>query len=705
VDDYPAPSVAAGPAVDPLPPPGGTGVAVKDELTRAAVEFLGLDLAAVLRWDHDGRELVVRAVSPSGLSGGPVPLEAELERALQSSEPRAPATGTLRALAAALGVPELALGHGLLLPIHGEAGVAGLLVALRGHGRPALEAADIRLLESFARVVALEIALTSERRSAHDARERMVSLVEAGMALAAESSLDALLLRLVQIARQVIGARYAALGVLNADRTELEQFITAGLSDEEVEAIGPLPRGRGILGALIRDARPLRLRRIVDDPRSVGFPANHPPMESFLGVPVALRGHVFGNLYLTEKVGGDFSAEDEQVAQTLAAQAAVAIETARRYEQERRRVAELEGLHELAQALLATLEIGQLLPLLARQARRLTGAETVGVALREGDRLVFRFAHGRGALALESLELPADGAAVAERLREVLGAAAAEVAPLAIAGEQVGVLAAVGARPFDAPARRLLSTFSSHAAIAVANARAFAQERERLLSSAAIQAAQAGERAAAEGHRRAIEAQEAERARIARELHDEAGQVLTALALHLRALEDDLPDKEARERLADLRRQVNAAAASLRDLAVELRPSGLREHGLASAIARHAARVAESSGIEVDLALDGLPEVLDEQTEIALFRVVQEALTNVARHSGSSRASVLASALGERIRVVVEDEGRGFDPGAPTARLGLAGIRERVELIGGELRIESSPGTGTAVIVDLVVSG
>jgi signal transduction histidine kinase len=223
------------------------------------------------------------------------------------------------------------------------------------------------------------------------------------------------------------------------------------------------------------------------------------------------------------------------------------------------------------------------------------------------------------------------------------------------------------------------------------------------LSSAAVQAAQARERAAAEGHRRAIEAQEAERARIARELHDEAGQVLTALALHLRALEDELPDDATRGRLSDLRRQINAAAASLRDLATELRPSGLREHGLQSAIARQAARVAESSGIEVDLALGGLPEGLPEQTEIALFRVVQEALTNVARHSGSRRASVLATALGGKLRLVVEDEGSGFDATAPTARLGLAGIRERVELLGGQLRIESSPGAGTAVIVDLVL--
>jgi two-component system, NarL family, sensor histidine kinase DevS len=335
------------------------------------------------------------------------------------------------------------------------------------------------------------------------------------------------------------------------------------------------------------------------------------------------------------------------------------------------------------------------------RARSLTGAETVAVALREGDELVVRFAHGIGALAAESVRAPADPAALSERLAEVLSAEVVETATLELGGELAGALLALGRRPFDEGARRLLATFSSQAAVALSNARAYAAERERLVTSAAVQAAREREAAAAEGHQRAIAAQEAERARIARELHDETGQVLTALAVHLRAVEDEVPSPEARARLADLRRLVAAASAGVRELATELRPSGLREHGLAHAIAGQADRAREGHGLEVDLALGDLPRDLPEEIEVAIFRVVQEALTNVVRHSGADRASVLATAHGRRLRLVVEDDGNGFDPAAPTERLGLVGLRERVELLGGDLRIESAPGAGTAVIVDL----
>ena len=160
----------------------------------------------------------------------------------------------------------------------------------------------------------------------------MASLVDAGISLSSELRLDDLLARIVEAAREVVGARYAALGVLDTDRTMLAEFVTAGLDEAQRAAIGELPRGRGLLGALIRDARPLRLERISDDPRSVGFPPNHPQMESFLGVPVGFRGQVFGNLYLTDKLGGPFTAEDEQIALTLASQAAVAVENVRRLE-------------------------------------------------------------------------------------------------------------------------------------------------------------------------------------------------------------------------------------------------------------------------------------------------------------------------------------------------------------------------------------
>jgi signal transduction histidine kinase len=150
---------------------------------------------------------------------------------------------------------------------------------------------------------------------------------------------------------------------------------------------------------------------------------------------------------------------------------------------------------------------------------------------------------------------------------------------------------------------------------------------------------------------------------------------------------------------------LNGVSGNLRSLATDLRPSGLREHGLASAIERQAAKLREATGMAVDVAVDALPDDLPGEIQVALFRVVQEALTNVARHSGASQVSVVVSHHGGRIRVVVEDDGRGFDPATPTGRLGLRGIRERVELLGGGLRIESAPGAGAAVIVDVEVAG
>lgn len=540
-----------------------------------------------------------------------------------------------------------------------------------------------RALEAFADLLASGIAFDGARRRAEDTGARMATLVDAGLALGRELGLDDLLSRIVQAARAVLGARYAALGVLDSSGTELARFVTAGTSDDERERIGPLPRGHGLLGALIRDARPLRLERIADDQRSSGFPAYHPPMQSFLGVPIALRGSVFGNLYLTDKAGGPFTEQDEQLAMTLAAQAAVAVDNVRRYEAERRRADELQSVQDVARAVLATLDIEALLPLVARRARRLTAAETVGVAVRHGDELVFRYAHGIDALGLEGARCPDDMEALSEALRGALGAPEVQACALEVAGETAGALVALGWTPFDDQARRLLETFLSQVAVALVNARAVAGERESLLAAARQEAAMARERAEAEGLRRAIEAQEAERARVARDLHDEAGQVLTALTVHLRALEDDLGPGGARERIA------------------EMRPAAIEEHGLRDAIEEQAA-ILRRAGVEVDVDVVGIDERLPSDLEVTLFRVVQESLTNIARHSGAQRASVVLSGRDGRVRLVVEDDGAGFDASAPTSRRGLAGIRERVTMLGGTLRIESTIGAGTAVVVDLV---
>jgi signal transduction histidine kinase len=276
------------------------------------------------------------------------------------------------------------------------------------------------------------------------------------------------------------------------------------------------------------------------------------------------------------------------------------------------------------------------------------------------------------------------------------------VCPLGAGGAVDGALVAVGWHPFDEAARRLLETFSSQVAVALVNARAVAGEREILLQAAQREAAKIRERAQVDSLRRAVEAQEAERARVARELHDESGQVLTALAVHLRALEADVGPGEIRDRIAEMRRSLAEASVGLRELTTRLRPTAIDEHGLADAIEEQAARL-RRAGVAVDVELRGLEPPLPEEVQTVIFRVAQESMTNIARHSEATHASVVVSVHEGRVRLVVEDDGRGFDPSAPTARLGLAGIRERIQMLGGQLRIESSPGAGTAVVVDLEI--
>ncbi len=415
-----------------------------------------------------------------------------------------------------------------------------------------------------------------------------------------------------------------------------------------------------------------------------------------------LRGETFGNLYLTDKVGGAFTAEDEQIAQTFASQAAVAVDNLRRFEAESRRAGELESVLEIARAVLGTLDVEALLPLVARRARRLTGADTVGFAVTDGDALTFQYAHGVDALGLEGVRVPRDMDLLETSLRETLGAPVVVASALEVGGELAGALVAIGWRPFDSAARRLLETFSSQVAIALVNARSVAAERESMKETSRREAAAARDQAAAEGLRRAVAAQEAERARVARELHDEVGQVLTALAVHLRTLEDEVSTPEARRRVEDLRGSVGDAARSLRELAVRLRPARLLERGLAEAIEEQADRL-RAAGLEVDVDVRGITPDLSEDVQTVVFRTVQESLTNIARHSGATHASVVAAASGSRLRIVVEDDGVGFDPDSPTSRLGLVGIRERVELLGGNLQIESSEGAGSAVVVDLEI--
>src|SRR5438034_1901308 len=208
--------------------------------------------------------------------------------------------------------------------------------------------------------------------SAREGTDRLRVLVETGIAINSELSLDGVLERIVEAAARVTDAHYAALGVIDRAGTGLERFVTYGMTEEVEQQIGDPPHGRGILGVLIRDARNLRLHNLAEHPRSVGFPPGHPPMHTFLGVPILLRGVAYGNLYLTEKDGGgDFTDEDEELARVLAAQAAVAIENARLYESSTRWLRQFETLNEIGNALASELEVGALLSLVARRLREL----------------------------------------------------------------------------------------------------------------------------------------------------------------------------------------------------------------------------------------------------------------------------------------------------------------------------------------------
>ena len=535
--------------------------------------------------------------------------------------------------------------------------------------------------------------------------DRLRVLVDAGIALSSELSLDALLQQLVETAAQLTGARYAALGVIDSTGQGLERFLTTGIDPETHAAIGDLPRGRGILGVLIRDAQPLRLHDLGDDPRSVGFPEHHPPMRSFLGVPILLRGVAYGNLYLTEKVGGgDFTDEDEELTQLLAAQAAVAIENTRLYETSTRWLRHFESMNEIGDALAAELELEPLLGLVARRLRSLIQARLVLIALPDvgAAALSIRAADGEGsdAYGLVGTPLELGGSKTgrvlqrgrSERVDSVLddpeidqqtarrmGIRSALYVPLVVRGRPLGVVIA----------HDKLGATSS-----------FSDDDVRLTESLATRAATAvdlSERVSRDAVRRVVDAQEAERARLARELHDETGQALTSILLGLKSLEERVESADGGAAFAELRDLVVATLHDVRRLAVELRPAVLDDFGLVPALERLRDSISEQGQIAVEVQSDLDGQRLPAEIETALYRIVQESLTNVVKHADASRVTVWLRRPSDRnVELVIHDDGAGFDPNeVRDGGLGLVGMRERVALLGGRMSVESSEGAGT----------
>jgi signal transduction histidine kinase len=533
-------------------------------------------------------------------------------------------------------------------------------------------------------------------------RNRDERLLEAGLALSSELSLPVILQRIVDLAADLTGARYGALGVLGPDGT-ITEFITTGVTEEQRAAIGHIPVGHGILGVLIDDATPLRLHEIAEDPRSVGFPPpNHPPMRSFLGAPVSARGQVFGNLYLTEKQGGEaFTDEDERALVMLASQAGVAIENARLYEEARDRARRLEAIREIATAILAGSGPDQVLGLVARHARELVGADLATLAVPAGPgELVVRAADGLHADELAGTMFPIEpsvsgeviqtgktvvlaDATADERVRQPAlrggGIGPALFAPLAVRGTVLGTLLvanAAGGRQFGAGDVQLTETFAEQAAVAVEHAR-LQQELDRL---AVLE----------------------DRERIAKELHDGVIQALFAVGLGLQGSAMLARDPDLQRRIGGAVEELDRVIGDLRNYIFGLRPGILADRQLDQALRRLGEELQQKAGVvavfEVDpSAAAALAEVAAEVVQLA-----REALANVGRHAQATTCRVSLYEEGGSVVLEVDDDGRGFDPAkARPGGQGLGNLGARAQALGGRVEIDSRPGEGTRVRVQL----
>ncbi len=540
-------------------------------------------------------------------------------------------------------------------------------------------------------------------------------LLEVGRTLVTELDIEKVLDRVLATAREITGARYAALGILNERRTELEQFLTSGVDERARKAIGDLPRGRGVLGVLIEDPAPLRLKDVSAHPSSYGFPMGHPVMRSFLGVPIVIRGEAWGNLYLAEKDSGEFDERDEQAAVILADWAAVAIGNARLYEtsQQRREELEkavrgLEATRDVAVAIGGEVSLEHALELIAKRGRALVSARSVVILLRDGEELVVHASAGhvidrRGArlsiadstsgrvLERRTPERIADLSVQLKHAAQELGVEEARTAlrvPMLYRGEAVGVLAAFdrgdAGEIFDEDDEMLLRTFAVSAATAVALAQSVQADRLRSTLSAA----------------------EAERRRWARELHDETLQSLGGLRVLLStALRREEP-QAAREAMREAVQRIELEIENLRSIITDLRPAALDELGLRVAVETLVDRQREREGLEIECEL-AIPspgaagdDQLSEELQTAIYRLVQEALTNVAKHARANRVEVAVSESDGEVLVKVSDDGSGFDPQVASGGFGLDGMRERVELAGGTLSIESDD-KGTRLLARL----
>ncbi len=525
-------------------------------------------------------------------------------------------------------------------------------------------------------------------------RDRVYSLLEAVVAVGSSLELDVLLRSIVETAVSLVDARYGAMGVIG-EGDRLAEFIPVGLSPGEIEAIHHWPEGKGLLGLLITDPKPLRLADIKDHAASFGFPDGHPPMTSFLGVPIRIRGEVYGNLYLTEKQGGgQFDTEDEAVLIALAAAAGVAIENARLYDQARRQQRWLTATAAVTRHLLSGAEPGDALSMITDKALEMTGADLVMVTLPmdDGDHVRIEHAAGHGAELALGLVVPLDNSVTGEVIRTGerlsipdfttdpriittpkanLPIGPLEAVPLGAPGRVRGVLSAgrrPGARPLTPAAADMLATFAAQAAIGLE----LAEHRKQAEQMAVFE----------------------DRDRIARDLHDLVIQRLYATGMSLQGVTSMIRVPEVAERV---NRSVDALDDTIREIrsaifALQTHPDA-KPAALRARILFVAQEMTAALGFSPSLQFNGaLDSVIGEQAADALLTALRESLSNAARHSRASKVDVIVTA-GDELVLVVRDNGAGIATGG--RRSGLRNLEERAAALGGSLTTRPAEGGGT----------
>jgi signal transduction histidine kinase len=526
-------------------------------------------------------------------------------------------------------------------------------------------------------------------------RDRKDALLEAGLALASELSLPIVLQRIVDLAAEVTDARYGALGVIGGD-DELVEFITAGITAKQRRAIGALPRGRGVLGHLIREPHPMRITNIADDPRSVGFPPNHPPMHSFLGAPVKALGSVFGNIYLADKRGApEFTAEDEQSLIVLATQAGVAIANASLYEETRLRERWLNALRDITNDILSGMATESILGDIAERARALAGAESATIVT-EGStpgQLVVAAAVGARASELQGQPLPAEGSISGEVMRTAKPVVVEDASsdprahqpiirlgrhgpalfvPLRMRGRASGTLMVAnlkGGRRFDAQTLRSVETFADQASVAIEYGRAQADLQRLGLMD--------------------------ERERIAKELHDGIIQSLFAVGMGLQGTALLAISPETATRIDGAVADLDRVIRDLRNYIFGLRPGILADRQLDQALRDLGEDIQKRSHARVEVEVDAEVAATVSSRSHQIVQLTREALSNVARHAQAEHSLVRLARRGTTAVLTIEDDGIGFDVQGDSAGNGLRNMRERAAAIGGTLHVTSKAGKGT----------